>query len=195
MATNYVANNHNKDGPGYYELMAWMDSRHNDKRINQMSKSTLCHAWVYGWGNDESADDIVSSNEEWEESDYGNPPNTNDDSFLEPYLDAHNKNTKQSERNHMKCNCDTSELEKAPHPNNMNDVQPNGRMCKAEKFEVAIRCILGFGIRRIDSLYRSCYKVINDLVYSGKRRVLNSYGNSDASSTHFCSRAQIEESS
>ncbi|GKD83267.1 hypothetical protein Tco_1350106 [Tanacetum coccineum] len=71
-----------------------MDSRHNDKRINQMSKSTLCHAWVYGWGNDESTDDIVSSNEEWEESDYGNPPNTNDDSFLEPYLDAHNKNTK-----------------------------------------------------------------------------------------------------
>ncbi|GKB56055.1 hypothetical protein Tco_0912241 [Tanacetum coccineum] len=133
---NYVANNHNKDGPGYYELMAWMDSRHNDKRIDQMTKSTLCHAWVYGWGNDESADDIVSSNEEWEESDYGNPPNTNDDSFLEPYLDAHNKNTKQSERNRMKCNCDTSELEKVPHPNNMNDVQPNGRMCKAEKFEV-----------------------------------------------------------
>ncbi|GKE09842.1 hypothetical protein Tco_1413393, partial [Tanacetum coccineum] len=40
-----------------------------------------------------------------------------------------------------------------------------------------------------------CCKEIDelDLVYSGKRRVLNSYGHSDASSTHFCSRTQIEE--
>ncbi|GJT66315.1 hypothetical protein Tco_1017795 [Tanacetum coccineum] len=61
---DHVKNIHNKDGPGYYELMAWMDSRHNDKRIDQMTKSALCHAWVYGWGNDESADYIVSNDEE-----------------------------------------------------------------------------------------------------------------------------------
>ncbi|GJU83448.1 hypothetical protein Tco_1285813 [Tanacetum coccineum] len=81
---------------------------HNDKRIDQMTKSALCHAWVYGWGNNESADDIVSNDEEWEESNYGNPLNTNDDSFLEPYLDAHKKIQNK----------------------------PNGRMCKAEKFKV-----------------------------------------------------------
>ncbi|GKC83182.1 hypothetical protein Tco_1138899 [Tanacetum coccineum] len=128
---------YNKNCKEWNEINNFEESNEYSPQIPiQMTKSTLCHAWVYGWGNDESADDIVSSNEEWEESDYGNPPNTNDDSFLEPYLDAHNKNTKQSERNRMKCNCDTSELEKAPHPNNMNDVQPNGRMCKAEKFEV-----------------------------------------------------------
>ncbi|GJW77197.1 hypothetical protein Tco_0138879 [Tanacetum coccineum] len=40
-----------------------------------------------------------------------------------------------------------------------------------------------------------CCKEIDDLVYSEKRRVLNSYGHSDASSTHFCSRTQIGESS
>ncbi|GKA37848.1 hypothetical protein Tco_0724413 [Tanacetum coccineum] len=68
---NYVTKSHEKDGPGYYELMAWLDSRHDDKRIDQMTKSTLCHAWVYGWGNDESADNIMSSDEELEESDYG----------------------------------------------------------------------------------------------------------------------------
>ncbi|GJU49341.1 reverse transcriptase domain-containing protein [Tanacetum coccineum] len=60
-----------------------------------------------------------------------------------------------------------------------------------------IRHILGFGIRRIGFLYRPCCKEIDELVmvYSGKRRVLNSYGHSDASSTHFCSRIQIEDSS
>ncbi|GKA83446.1 hypothetical protein Tco_0805041 [Tanacetum coccineum] len=44
---------------------------------------------------------------------------------------------------------------------------------------------------------RPCCKEIDELVmvYSGKRRVLNSYGHSDASSTHFCSRTQIGESS
>ncbi|GJT27290.1 hypothetical protein Tco_0907565 [Tanacetum coccineum] len=42
-----------------------------------------------------------------------------------------------------------------------------------------------------DLIRRHFCKEIDDLVYSGKRRVLNSYGNSDASSTHFCSRTQI----
>ncbi|GKD07900.1 hypothetical protein Tco_1196391 [Tanacetum coccineum] len=68
-----------KSPPGAYLLK---DSRHDDKRIDRMTKSTLCHSWIYGWGNDESTDDIVFNDEEWEESDYGNPPNTNDDSFL-----------------------------------------------------------------------------------------------------------------
>ncbi|GJX88794.1 hypothetical protein Tco_0340808 [Tanacetum coccineum] len=42
-----------------------------------------------------------------------------------------------------------------------------------------------------------CCKEIDKLVmvYSGKRRVLNSYGHSYASSTYFCSRTQIGESS
>nr|GFA07378.1 hypothetical protein [Tanacetum cinerariifolium] len=61
-----------------------------------MSKIALCHAWVYGWGNDKSEDDIVCSDEEWEESDYGNPPYSNDDSLLEPYLDAY-RNKKQND--------------------------------------------------------------------------------------------------
>ncbi|GJY69826.1 hypothetical protein Tco_0472808 [Tanacetum coccineum] len=61
----------------------------------------------------------------------------------------------------------------------------------------AIRRILGFGIQRIDSMYRPCCKEIDELVmvYSGKRCLLNSYGHSDASSTYFYSRTQIGESS
>ncbi|GJT18384.1 hypothetical protein Tco_0877090 [Tanacetum coccineum] len=44
---------------------------------------------------------------------------------------------------------------------------------------------------------RPCYNKIDELVmvYSRKRCLLNSYGHSDASSTHFCSRTQIVESS
>ncbi|GKA28247.1 hypothetical protein Tco_0714415 [Tanacetum coccineum] len=61
----------------------------------------------------------------------------------------------------------------------------------------AIRRILGFGIRHIDYMYRPCCNKIDELVivYSGKRCMLNSYGHSDASSTHFCSRTQIRGSS
>ncbi|GJU71448.1 hypothetical protein Tco_1262853 [Tanacetum coccineum] len=55
----------------------------------------------------------------------------------------------------------------------------------------AIRRILGFGMRG------PCCNKIDELVmlYYGKRRVLNSNGHSDASSTHFFSRTQIGESS
>ncbi|GJY39887.1 hypothetical protein Tco_0426251, partial [Tanacetum coccineum] len=49
----------------------------------------------------------------------------------------------------------------------------------------------------INRIFGPCCKEIEELVtvYSGKRCVLNSYGHSDASSTHFCSRTQIGESS
>ncbi|GJW51368.1 hypothetical protein Tco_0092719 [Tanacetum coccineum] len=61
---NYVANCNNADESGYYELMAWLDSRQGDMRIDRMTKSALCHSWIYGWGNNESSDDIVSSDDE-----------------------------------------------------------------------------------------------------------------------------------
>ncbi|GKE08006.1 reverse transcriptase domain-containing protein, partial [Tanacetum coccineum] len=80
----YVANCNNADGPGYYELMAWLDSRQDDMRIDQMTKSALCHSWIYGWANTESSDDIVSSDDEWEEYEYGNPLDTATDSFFKP---------------------------------------------------------------------------------------------------------------
>ncbi|GJX54826.1 hypothetical protein Tco_0283195 [Tanacetum coccineum] len=59
------------------------------------------------------------------------------------------------------------------------------------KDRAAIRCILGFGIRR------PCCNEIDNLVkvYSRIKRVLYSYGHSDASTTNFCSRTQSGESS
>ncbi|GJV90785.1 hypothetical protein Tco_1538598 [Tanacetum coccineum] len=88
---NYVTNNDKNEEPGYYELMAWIDSKRDNKGIDRMTKSALCHAWVYGWGNEESNNDIVSSDEEWEEHEYGNPPNIVANLFTKPNLDTHYK--------------------------------------------------------------------------------------------------------
>ncbi|GJR26403.1 hypothetical protein Tco_1102635 [Tanacetum coccineum] len=60
--------------------------------MDGMTKSALWHYWVKGEGNNELMGDIESSDEEWEESDYGNPPNTDTNLFFKPYLDAQEKN-------------------------------------------------------------------------------------------------------
>nr|GEY65108.1 hypothetical protein [Tanacetum cinerariifolium] len=53
---NNVISNDDDDGPDYFEF-------------------------VKRGSNNKLMDDIISSDEEWEESDYGNPPNTDADSF------------------------------------------------------------------------------------------------------------------
>ncbi|GKA80953.1 hypothetical protein Tco_0787645 [Tanacetum coccineum] len=105
------------------------------------------------WGIDPlefiSRVDIVSSDEEWEEPDYGNPPNTTTDSFLKPYFQAQEKNDieKEDERSQKKRKGNNSNLEinilnKAPKSDNKTDEPPNKRVCKAEKFK-AIKYLLG----------------------------------------------------
>ncbi|GKA57368.1 DNA-directed DNA polymerase [Tanacetum coccineum] len=81
--------------------------------------------------------DIVSSDEEWEESDYGKPPNTNTDSFFKPYLNAQEKddNENEDERSQKKRKGNNNILNKAPKADNQNNEQPSKRVCKAEKFE------------------------------------------------------------
>ncbi|GKE92879.1 hypothetical protein Tco_1573974 [Tanacetum coccineum] len=104
---NYVTNYNNADEPGYYELMAWLDSR---------------------WGNNESSDDIISSDDESEEYEYGNPPDTTTDSFFKPYMKTQEKNNikREDERGKTK--------RKYNNTSNSNDEQANKRV-KAEKFE------------------------------------------------------------
>ncbi|GKE84290.1 hypothetical protein Tco_1558032 [Tanacetum coccineum] len=46
---------------------------------------------------EEPMNDIVSSDEEWEEYDYGNPPNTTTGSFFKPYLNAQEKDDIEKE--------------------------------------------------------------------------------------------------
>ncbi|GKB10043.1 hypothetical protein Tco_0843966 [Tanacetum coccineum] len=54
------------------------------------------------WGINDSEDDTVSSNEEWEEHEYGNPPNN---SLPKPYL---NTNDKRDKNYHKENNGDTN---------------------------------------------------------------------------------------
>nr|GEV56838.1 hypothetical protein [Tanacetum cinerariifolium] len=88
--------------------------------------------------------DIVSSDEEWEESDYGNPPNTTTDSSFKPYLNAQEKDDtkKEDERIQKKRKGNNNILNKPPKSDNQNNKQPSERVCKAKKFE-AIKYSLG----------------------------------------------------
>ncbi|GKB84924.1 hypothetical protein Tco_0957196 [Tanacetum coccineum] len=80
------------EGHDYFKFVTWLNSKFKDhRRMDGMTKSALWHYWVKGEGNNELMDDIESSDEELEESDYGNPRNTDTDSFFKPYLDTQEK--------------------------------------------------------------------------------------------------------
>ncbi|GKE33743.1 hypothetical protein Tco_1453065, partial [Tanacetum coccineum] len=75
--------------------------------------------------------DEVSSDEEWEEHEYGNPPK---DSFLKPYFEMdkndHNKN------NRITYKLSGINLSGAPQSEDINNKQPNEGVCRVDKFEM-----------------------------------------------------------
>ncbi|GKD21164.1 hypothetical protein Tco_1222867 [Tanacetum coccineum] len=105
------------------------DANNDDMRIDRMTKSALCQSWIDGWGNNESSDGIVSSDDEWEEYEYGNPPDTTTDSFFKPYMETQEENIIKRiyEQGHTK--------RKYNNTSNSNDEKPNKRVCKAKKFK------------------------------------------------------------
>nr|GEV30968.1 putative ribonuclease H-like domain-containing protein [Tanacetum cinerariifolium] len=66
-------------------------------RVDGRTKKVLLHSWMNGSWNKRRMDDIVSSDKEWEESDYGNTPKTSNDSFFKPYLKDRVKNDIQKD--------------------------------------------------------------------------------------------------
>ncbi|GKD83668.1 hypothetical protein Tco_1350507 [Tanacetum coccineum] len=91
-------------------------------------------------------DDIVSSDKEWEDSDYGNPPNTTTDSFFKPYLKAQEKNDieKEDERIQKKrkgndSNLEVNILNKAPNSDNKNDEKPNKKDLTRKKSTMLVK--------------------------------------------------------
>ncbi|GJR37162.1 hypothetical protein Tco_1212846 [Tanacetum coccineum] len=67
------------------------------RRVDGTTKKALLHSWINESWNKEPMNDIVSSDEECEEYDYGNPPNTTTDSFFKPYLNAQEKDDIEKE--------------------------------------------------------------------------------------------------
>ncbi|GKD37328.1 hypothetical protein Tco_1257535, partial [Tanacetum coccineum] len=105
----------------------WVNSKLFDhRRIDGIIIRAIWHFWL-NKGNDDGSDDVlVSSDEEWEESDYGNFDINN-----EPYFDAHEKNGKH----HIE-DGDEHNIRKFDDGNlnnvHMNNEQLNKRFCKAE---------------------------------------------------------------
>ncbi|GJZ36189.1 hypothetical protein Tco_0582006 [Tanacetum coccineum] len=56
----------------------------NYRRVDGTTQKALLQSWINEGWNKEPMNDIVSSDKEWEESDYVNPPNTTTDSFFKP---------------------------------------------------------------------------------------------------------------
>ncbi|GKE56277.1 hypothetical protein Tco_1495462 [Tanacetum coccineum] len=78
----------------------------------------------------------IDDDDEWEEYEYGNPPDTTTDSLFKPYM-------KTQEKNNIKREDEQGQTKrKYNNTSNSNDEQPNKRVCKAEKFE-AIKYSLG----------------------------------------------------
>ncbi|GKE65574.1 hypothetical protein Tco_1519735 [Tanacetum coccineum] len=75
--------------------------------------------------------DEVSSNEEWEEQEYGNPPK---DSFPKPCFEMDKNNHNENNRNTYKSS--GMDLSGAPQSKNINNAQPNEGLCKVDKFKV-----------------------------------------------------------
>ncbi|GJV12622.1 hypothetical protein Tco_1354163 [Tanacetum coccineum] len=81
--------------------------------------------------------DEVSSDEEWEEQEYGNPPK---DSFPKPYFKMDKNNHNEKNRNTYKSS--DMDLSGAPQSENINNEQPNEEICRVDKFEV-IKYMIG----------------------------------------------------
>ncbi|GJW25655.1 hypothetical protein Tco_0039466 [Tanacetum coccineum] len=157
---NYIKNYCNRDSPGYYEFMAWIDSNHDDKRIDRITKSALGHAWVYRWGINDSDDDTVSSDEEWEEHEYGNPSN---DSFPKPYLNTDNEGDKSynKENNRDANKSGDMVLSSTPHFEKLTNGQLNKKVGKMEKFEV-----LKYSVRDIKEFLAICTRKCNSWAHT-----------------------------
>nr|GEV66432.1 putative reverse transcriptase domain-containing protein [Tanacetum cinerariifolium] len=113
--------------------MEWIDSKYDDERIDRVTKSVLGYAWVYRWGINDFEDDTVSSNEEWEEHEYGNPPNN---SFPKPY--TNNERDKNYRKENNRDNNISSDMvpSGAPYSEKLTSEQLNKKVCKVENFEV-----------------------------------------------------------
>ncbi|GKD63373.1 hypothetical protein Tco_1305481 [Tanacetum coccineum] len=81
--------------------------------------------------------DEVSSDEEWEEQEYWNPPK---DSFPKPYFEMNKNNHNENNRNTYKSS--GMDLSGAPQSENINNEQPNEGVCRVDKFKV-IKYTLG----------------------------------------------------
>ncbi|GJS66395.1 hypothetical protein Tco_0680959 [Tanacetum coccineum] len=115
-------------------------------------------------GNEEGLlNDEVSIDEEWEEHEYGNPPN---DSFPKPYLNISNEKDKDhhNENNGDADKLSGMDLSGAPQSKKINNEQPNEGVCRVDKFEVIKYTIEGTIRRHVLNLSGHAEALVNTLL-------------------------------
>ncbi|GKA69314.1 hypothetical protein Tco_0775378 [Tanacetum coccineum] len=140
------------DGPDYLDFINWLNSKfRNHRRMDGRTKNTLWNFLMKGGDNEVLMGDIVSSDNEWKESDNTNHLNDNADLFFKPYLDAQEGNNictfekgqegfdKHKPKTYA---CNIDELDDILVSNNpsylINEDEEllNEGICKSKKFEV-----------------------------------------------------------
>ncbi|GJV01723.1 hypothetical protein Tco_1335292 [Tanacetum coccineum] len=138
----YSANSIRRIGRDPLEFIPWRNSKLKDhKKVDKTTKCALLYTWIEIGNKGGLLNDEVSSDEEWEEREYGNSPN---DSFPKPYLNVNNEKDKN---HHNENNRDTNklsgmDLSGAPQSEKINNKQPNKGVCRVDNFEM-IKYMIG----------------------------------------------------
>ncbi|GJR71030.1 ribonuclease H-like domain-containing protein [Tanacetum coccineum] len=103
------------------EFIPWRNSKFKDhKKVDEMTKRALLYTWIEIEKKEGLLNDEVSSDEEWEKQEYGNPPK---DSFPKPYFEMDKNNHNENNRNTYESS--GMDLSGAPQSENINNEQPN----------------------------------------------------------------------
>ncbi|GJX50370.1 hypothetical protein Tco_0277215 [Tanacetum coccineum] len=136
-ASNYdKMRDDDEEGSDPLEFITWRNSKFKDhKKMDETTKCTLLYTWIEIGKEEGLLNDDVSSDEEWEEHEYGNPPN---DSFPKPYLNVSNERDKghHNEKNGDADKLSAMDLSGAPQSEIINNEQPTEGVCRVDKFEV-----------------------------------------------------------
>ncbi|GKE97912.1 hypothetical protein Tco_0021263 [Tanacetum coccineum] len=126
-----------EEGRDPLEFIPWRNSKFKDhKKVDEMTKRALLYTWIEIGKEEGLLNDVVSSDEEWEEQEYGNPLKY---SFPKPYFEMDKNN--HNENNMSTYKSSGINLSGAPQSENINNAQPDEGLCRVDKFEVIIYTI------------------------------------------------------
>ncbi|GJV35073.1 hypothetical protein Tco_1407550 [Tanacetum coccineum] len=121
-----------EEGRDPLKFIPWRNLKFKDhKKVDETTKCALFYTWIEIRKEEGLLNDEVSSDEEWEEQEYGNPLK---DSFPKPYYEMDKKNHNENNKNTYKSS--GMDLSGVPQSENINNEQPNEGVCKVDNFEV-----------------------------------------------------------
>ncbi|GJX04553.1 hypothetical protein Tco_0190469 [Tanacetum coccineum] len=140
-----------EEGRDPLEFILWRNSKFKDpKKVDETTKRALLYTWIEIRKEEGLLNDEVSSNEEWGEQEYGNPPK---DSFPKPYFEMDKNNHNEKNKNTYKSS--DMDLSGAPQSENINNEQPNEGICRVDKFKV-IKYTIGDNEEFLSICTREC---------------------------------------